>query len=151
MGMTQEAVEARRDYKRQYRNENRDKINAQQREWRANNPDKVKQYNARYWEKKCRASWKELGITPERLEELQEAARSGKYDEVVLNAAHKADCLTAKYIILSVKKNLSYEGLQRLWELREIERMACCRTDFYGKRRLFFHYLDCALRGVEED
>ena len=49
--MTIEAQEARRNYKRQYRIKNRDKINAQQREWRANNPDKVREYQSRYWEK----------------------------------------------------------------------------------------------------
>lgn len=32
----------------------------------------------------------------------------------------------------------SYEGLQTLWELREIERMPCGRSDFYGWRREFY-------------
>ena len=150
--LTLEAQEARRDYKRRYRAKNREKINRQQREWRAGNRDKVRQYNKRYWEcrakkaKNIRASWQDYGITPERLKELMEVARSGQYDRMVSSAAHMADEDIAEYILLSVTKNLSYEGLQRLWQLREIERMACGRTDFYGARRLFFHYLDIALK-----
>ena len=52
-GLSPEALEQRKLYKRKYRLENREKINKQQREWRANNPDKVKQYRKRYWEKKA--------------------------------------------------------------------------------------------------
>ena len=51
--MTVDASEARRLYKRHYRQKNRDKINKQQREWRARNPDKVREYQARYWERKA--------------------------------------------------------------------------------------------------
>ncbi len=54
--MTQEAMEARRDYKRKYRAKNREKINQQQREWRARNPEKVREYQSRYWEKAAKAS-----------------------------------------------------------------------------------------------
>lgn len=50
--MTQEAQEQRRIYKNKYRQRNREKINQQQRVWRARNPDKVKEYQRRYWEKK---------------------------------------------------------------------------------------------------
>lgn len=50
-GMSAEASEARRLYKRKYRAKNREKINRQQREWRARNPDKVRGYNVRYWER----------------------------------------------------------------------------------------------------
>lgn len=53
MNMTPEAQKVRRNYKRQYRCENREKINAQQREWRANNPAKVREYQRRYWEKRA--------------------------------------------------------------------------------------------------
>ena len=49
-----QAQEARRDYKRQYRARNREKINTQQREWRVNNPERVKEYQKRYWEKKAK-------------------------------------------------------------------------------------------------
>lgn len=52
--MTLEAQEARRVYKREYRRKNREKINQKQREWRAANPQKVKTYQMRYWEKKSK-------------------------------------------------------------------------------------------------
>lgn len=52
--MTSEAQEARRIYKREYRRKNREKINRQQREWRTANPEKVKAYQMRYWEKKAK-------------------------------------------------------------------------------------------------
>lgn len=53
-GMSAEAVEARCIYKREYRRKNREKINRQQREWRTANPEKVKDYQMRYWEKKAK-------------------------------------------------------------------------------------------------
>lgn len=43
-GLTVQAQEVRREYKRQYRRKNRDRINRQQREWRENNSEKVKEY-----------------------------------------------------------------------------------------------------------
>ena len=52
--MTADASEARRLYKRKYRQKNREKINKQQREWRARNSDKVKEYQVRYWERVAR-------------------------------------------------------------------------------------------------
>ncbi|MBD5521230.1 MAG: hypothetical protein HDR03_08435 [Lachnospiraceae bacterium] len=52
--MTLEAQEARRIYKREYRHKNREKINQKQREWRAANPERVKNYQVRYWEKKAK-------------------------------------------------------------------------------------------------
>ena len=42
-----------REYMRKYRQENRERINAKQREWNAKNPDKVKAYSAAYWERKA--------------------------------------------------------------------------------------------------
>lgn len=95
MNMTPEAQKARRNYKRQYRNRNRDKINAQQREWRANNPDKVRQYNEKYWEKKAKnprySSWEDYGIDKRRLTELWDAVKSGRYEDMVRSVALTAD------------------------------------------------------------
>lgn len=65
------AKAAKREYYREYRKKNpekvkesqkrwkeknRDKVRKQQNEWRRNNPDKVRQINERYWEKKGRQS-----------------------------------------------------------------------------------------------
>lgn len=151
-GMSARAQEVRRNYKRQYRIRNREKINSQQRMWRKRNPDKVKEYQAQYWERKAgkagniRASWKDYGITQERVDELMKIVRSGEYETLARQAAHMADEKAAEHILLSVNKNLSYERLEYH------DRLGRCplgRTDFYGARRLFFHYLDCALRGEE--
>lgn len=148
-GMSVQAQEARRDYKRQYRIRNRDKINRQQRKWRANNPDKVHQYNKGYWERKAekarniRASWADYGIDKKRYRALQDIARSDEYAGIVLDCALKADRKSAGHIVLSVTKDVSYDHLEYH------DRLGRCplgRTDFYGARRLFFHYLDMALK-----
>ena len=150
-GLSVQAQEARRNYKRQYRIQNREKINAQQREWRANHPAKVQEYQKRYWEKQAekrniRASWRNYGITQERVDELVEIVRMGKYNTVVLSVAQLADEKAAGHILLSVEKNLSYEHLEYHDKLG---RCPLGRTDFYGVRRLFFHYLDCALKEIQ--
>lgn len=148
MGMTLEAVKARRDYKRQYRSNNREKINVQQREWRAKNPDKVREYQKRYWEKQAkkrniRASWQDYGITKERLKELQEIAKADEYAQMVVDAAIRADKEAAMHIVMSVTKELPYKYI----EFDEtLGRCPLGRTDFYGARRLFFHYLDMTLK-----
>ena len=55
--MTDEAKESKRqymsEYMKRYRQENRERINAKQREWNAKNPDKAKAYRVAYWEKKA--------------------------------------------------------------------------------------------------
>lgn len=54
--MTEEAINARREYYRKYQQENRERLNAYQRQWRAKNADKVREYNKRYWEKKIQSA-----------------------------------------------------------------------------------------------
>lgn len=155
MTMTAEAVEARKAYQREYRRRNRDKINSQRKNWRAENRDKVQQYNREYWERKAgrtkgiRASWEDYNISPQRLNELVEIVKSNKHDAVVLSAAHRADEKAAGHIIMSVKENASYEALEAKQAAGKIERIALGRSDFYGTWRLFFHYLDCSLREIQ--
>lgn len=60
--MTNEALEAKKAYDREYRKRNRQRINQQQREWRARNPDMVRAQNERYWQKKAE-SMKTAGIS----------------------------------------------------------------------------------------
>lgn len=148
MGMTAAAREARRAYMREYRKENRERINARQREWRAKNHGKVKEYQMKYWEKKSasgniRLPWSAYGITPERKKELIEIAKQEEYASLVLAAALKADRKAAGHIVLSVTKGLPYEYIEYHDRLGR-----CCvgKTNFYGLRRYFFHLLDVALR-----
>lgn len=51
MVLSERAKEARREYMRKYRAENRDRLNAQRREWNKKNPDKVRMYKENYFEK----------------------------------------------------------------------------------------------------
>ena len=51
--MTEEAIKARREYAKKYREQNRSRINAKHKEWRNRNPDKVKANNVRYRERKA--------------------------------------------------------------------------------------------------
>lgn len=48
--LSEQALEARREYYRNYYRDNKDKILEYQKEWRKDNPDKVKQYMKNYWE-----------------------------------------------------------------------------------------------------
>lgn len=52
--MDNEIQKIKREYYKQYRDKNKDRINDYQRNYRANNKDKVKQYNKNYWFKKAK-------------------------------------------------------------------------------------------------
>lgn len=79
---------------------------------------------------------------------MTEYVRSGKYARVANEAARASNKIIAEYILLSVNKNLSYEGLEKMWAQGEIERIPCCRTDFYGIRRYFYHLFDIEIRRI---
>ena len=100
------------------------------------------------YQKAPRYSWQHYGISKERYRQLTEYIRSGEYAHIASQAAHTANEDIAGYMIKSVMENLSYEGLQRLWDLKKIERMACGRSDFYGYRRYFFSIFDKELRRI---
>lgn len=53
--MTEDAKQARREYQREYKRRNAERINAYNRAWRKANPDKTRKYNANYWSKKAAA------------------------------------------------------------------------------------------------
>ncbi len=89
------------------------------------------------------------GLTDERVEELEKLIQSGRYSSVARQAAHTANETIAKYILLSVTQNKSYDALRVKWELKEMERIPYCRTDFYGIRRYFYHLFDLEVRKVE--
>lgn len=52
-----DAAAAQREYMRQYRAKNRERINQQHREWNRKHPEAVREYRLRYWLKKFNASF----------------------------------------------------------------------------------------------
>ena len=102
-----------------------------------------KKYN-----KAPRYPWEYYGISKQRHKQLTAMMLSGEYAALVSAAAHTANKDIAEYILLSVREKLSYDGLQRLWDLREIERMACGRSDFYGYRRYFYHIFNGKVKEI---
>ena len=153
MKMTKEAMESRREYQRLDRSRNRNRINDKKRAWNSQNPDKLREYQRRYWEKRAggvnlRASWSDYGIDELRRKELLDIAKSDKYAQIVADCAIKADEKNAGHILLSVLEGVSYEHLEFH------ERLGRCtlgRTNFFGARRLFFHYLDEAVKEQSEN
>lgn len=95
-----------------------------------------------------RYSWQHYGITKARYRKLTEYIHSGRYASVARQAAHSANEMIAEYILLSVTQNKSYDALRVKWELKEIERMPYCRTDFYGIRRYFMSIFDKEMRRI---
>ena len=95
-----------------------------------------------------RYSWQHYGITKERYRQLTEYIQSGRYASLASQAAHTANETIAEYILLSVKENKSYDALRVKWELKEMERIPYCRTDFYGIRRYFVAIFDKEMRKI---
>lgn len=95
-----------------------------------------------------RHSWQHYGISKERYRQLTEYIQSGRYTSVAHQAAHTANETIAEYILLSVTQNKSYDALRVKWELKEMERIPYCRTDFYGIRRYAIHLFDLEMRRI---
>ena len=83
------------------------------------------------------------GITAERYKELRAVCRSGEHSDTVRLAAYTAAPDIAEYILLSATENKTFERVEFDEKLGQIP---CCRTDFYGHRRLFYHHLDQQLK-----
>lgn len=95
-----------------------------------------------------RHSWQYYGITKERYRQLTDYIQSGRYTAIASRAAHTANETSAEYILLSIKQNLSYEGLEKLWGRGEIDRVPYGRTDFYGIRRYTIHLFDLKMKEI---
>lgn len=100
------------------------------------------------YQKAPRYPWSYYGISKERYKKLTEYIQSGRYEDIASQEAHRANKDIAEYILLSVTKDKSYDELQNKWELREIERIPCCRTDFYGYRRYFYHLFNEKIKEI---
>lgn len=90
-----------------------------------------------------RASWNTYGISRERYLALKAAIQSGQYAAEARSAADETNASIAQYILISVMKNKSYEGIEYV---EGLGRIPCGRTDFYGYRRLFYHLLNEKLK-----
>ena len=88
------------------------------------------------------------GLTYKRVDELEKLIRSGEYSRLASSVAHTADNNVAEYILLSITKKLSYEGLEKLYGCGEIDRMPCSRTGFYYTKKYFYSLFDKELRRI---
>ncbi len=95
-----------------------------------------------------RHSFKHYGLTDERVEELERLIQSSRYASLASQAAHRASEDIAEYILLSITQNKSYDALRAKWELKEMEQIPYCRTDFYGLRRYFMSIFDKEMRKI---
>lgn len=95
-----------------------------------------------------RHSWQHYGISKERYRKLTEYIQSGRYAHIASQAAHTANETIAEYILLSVTQNKSYDALRVKWELKEMEQIPYCRTDFYGWRRYTMHLFDLEMKKI---
>lgn len=96
-----------------------------------------------------RESYSHYGLTGKEARAIMKECRAGNHAGELRAAAHKAAPFAAEYIIQSVTKKLSYDFFMVKWELREIERMPCGRSDFYGFRRQTIAILRDLLRKKE--
>lgn len=88
------------------------------------------------------------GLTDERVAELVKLIQSGRYAALASQAAHRADKDVAEYILLSIKQNLSYDALDKLYARGEVNRIPCSRTGFYYTKKYFFHLMDLEMRRI---
>lgn len=93
-------------------------------------------------------TWDDYGITRKRYKELCSMCNRKEDTDVMRLAAYEANKDIAEYILLSVKENKSYEGVEYA---QGLGRIPCGRTDFYGYRRLFYHILNEKLKQKKGD
>lgn len=95
-----------------------------------------------------RYSWEHYGISKERHRQLTEYIQSGRYASLASQVAHRADKVVAEYILLSIKQNLSYDALDKLYARGGIDRIPCSRTGFYYTKKYFFHLMDMEMMRI---
>ena len=91
-------------------------------------------------------TWDDYSISTKRYKELRELCQQEEYATMMRTAAYAANPDIAEYILLSVRENRSFEGIEYADGLG---RIPCGRTDFYGYRRLFYHNFDMELKMVQ--
>lgn len=81
----------------------------------------------------------DYGISKERYNILKKLCQSGQYEHDMNAAAYMVDPNIAPFILLSVKKNKSYDSIEYT---QELGRIPYNRTEFYAYRRYFYYLLD---------
>lgn len=92
-----------------------------------------------------RYSWAFYGLDKEQQKALANIIRTGKYDSIVRSVAYAANESIALYLVKSVVEKKSYD---RLEFDRDLGRIACGRTDFYGIRRYFYYLFYLEMKGL---
>ena len=73
---------------------------------------------------------------------------TGKKEVCENYRAHRTSKDAAGYILLSIKQNLSYDALEKLWARGEVDRIPCSRTGFYYTKKYFYHLFDLEVRRI---
>ena len=81
-------------------------------------------------------SWEDYGISKEQYKRMKKDLEAGKHEKEAMTAAVKTEPDLAKYILISVRTNGSYEDVEYAQG-----RIPVCRTYFYGYRRKFYRNL----------
>ena len=58
--MTADATKARKDYMREYRQRNKERLNEYRKDWAKRNPEKIKAYTEKQWERFAERNKKEI-------------------------------------------------------------------------------------------
>lgn len=90
-----------------------------------------------------RLSFSEYGIIRKRYLELRNGCAAEEYSLETLREACRGFEFLESWILLSVTKKRSYEGVEYA---EGLGRIPCGRTDFYGFRRKFYHNLNLILK-----
>lgn len=61
MALSEAAKEAKKNYNKEWRRNNRERYNTYQNEWRKNNPERIAQYQAQFWEKVAASNENQTG------------------------------------------------------------------------------------------
>lgn len=85
-----------------------------------------------------RPSYDDLGLAPERLQEVKTCCRSGAFDMETMRRACGGFEWITEFIILSATRGISFDRLEfnTKWG-----RISCGRSDFYSYRRKFYSNL----------
>ena len=82
-----------------------------------------------------RLGFNAYNISRERYIELRNGCAAGKYSREILSKACRGLEFIEPLILLSIRQGKSFDRLQILWELGEMERPAVSRSGFYRFRR----------------